>query len=238
MKRLGVNIDHIATLRNARSENHPEIISAAKFAIKCGANSITLHLREDRRHIKDKDLKAISSIKSIPINLEMASNFKMLKIALKAKPNFVCLVPEKRNEITTEGGLNILKNKKKIKAIVEKLNRKNIRTSLFINASLNDIKMSKKLNVNCIELHTGKISRLVKAKKNYDIEFKKIKNCATYANSLNIEVHAGHGLDYNTAKILSNINEIKEFNIGHFIIGESIFYGLKKVIKNFKGIIK
>ena len=237
MKRLGVNIDHVATLRNARGENQPNIISAAKFAISCGADSITIHLREDRRHIRDKDLKILSSIKSIPINLEISSNLKMLKIALKSNPEFVCIVPEKRKEITTEGGLNILKNKKKIKKIVSSLNSKNIRTSLFINPNLKDIQMSKQLNANCIELHTGKISRMVKSKKNYIHEFKKIKKCAKYANSLNIEVHAGHGLDYRTTKILSTINEIKEFNIGHFIISESIYYGFKKVIKNFKGII-
>ena len=238
MKRLGVNIDHIATLRNARGENHPNVFIGAKFAMKCGADSITIHLREDRRHIKDKDLKLISSNKSIPLNLEIASNLKMLKIALKTNPNFVCIVPEKRNEITTEGGLNIIRNKKKIKKILTALNKKNIRTSLFINPNLNDIKMSKQLNTDCIELHTGKISRLVKSKKNYNHELKKIKECAKYADSLNIEVHAGHGLDYNTTKILSKINEIKEFNIGHFILGESIFYGLKKVLKNFKGIVK
>ena len=238
MKRLGVNIDHIATLRNARGENHPNVFSGAKFAMKCGADSITIHLREDRRHIKDKDLKLISSNKSIPLNLEIASNFKMLKIALKTNPNFVCIVPERRNEITTEGGLNIIRNKKKIKKILTALNNKSIRTSLFINPNLNDIKMSKQLNTDCIELHTGKISRLVKSKKNYKNELRKIKKCVKYANSLNIEVHAGHGLDYNTTKILSKINEIKEFNIGHYLLGESIFYGLKKVIKNFKGIVK
>ena len=237
MKRLGVNIDHVATLRNARGENQPNIISAAKFAISCGADSITIHLREDRRHIRDKDLKILSSIKSIPVNLEISSNFKMLKIALKSNPEFVCIVPEKRKEITTEGGLNILKNKKKIKKIISSLNNKNIRTSIFINHNLKDIQMSKEINANCIELHTGKISRMVKSKKNYIHEFKKIKKCAKYANSLNIEVHAGHGLDYRTTKILSTINEIKEFNIGHFIISESIYYGFKKVIKNFKGII-
>ena len=237
MRRLGVNIDHIATLRNARGENHPKVFSAAKFAMKSGANYITIHLREDRRHIKDKDLKIISSAKSIPFNLEISSNIKMLNVALKANPNFVCIVPEKRKEITTEGGLNILKNKQKIKKIISTLSNKNIRTSLFINPNLNDVKISKELNANCIEIHTGKLSRLVKSRKKYTFELNKIKKCAKYASRLNIDVHAGHGLDYKTTKILSKIKEIKEYNIGHFIIGESIFYGLKKVIKNFKGII-
>ena len=143
MKRLGVNIDHVATLRNARGEIHPDPINVAKQAIKYGADSITIHLREDRRHIKDNDLKNLSKTK-IPINLEIACNYKMMKIALLYKPKFVCLVPEKRNEITTEGGLNIIKNYKKIKFIVKKLNSKKIRTSLFINPKIKDIIYSKK----------------------------------------------------------------------------------------------
>ena len=238
MKRLGVNIDHIASIRNARGENHPDIYTAAKFAMKSGANSITIHLREDRRHINDKDLKIISSNKTIPLNLEIAANNQMLNVAIKNKPNFVCIVPEKRNEITTEGGLNLKKNKNKIKKIIKKLNEKKIRTSLFINPNLNDVKISKEINTQCIELHTGKISRQIKAKKNYKKELNKIIKCSKYAKFLGIEVHAGHGMDYKTTKILSKIEEIKEFNIGHFIIGESIFFGLKKIIKNFKKISK
>ena len=238
MIRLGVNIDHIATLRNARGETHPNPIKVAKLAIDCGADSITIHLREDRRHIKDHDLKIISRNKFIPLNLEIASNEKILKVALKNKPNYICLVPEKRKEITTEGGLNLKKNKNKIKKIITILNKKNIRTSLFINPNINDIKIAKYINSNCIEMHTGKIARLIKQKKNYSKEFFKIKKCSKYAKSLGIEVHAGHGMDFKTTKILSKINEIQEFNIGHFIIGESIFYGLKKIIKNLKIIIK
>ena len=234
MKRLGVNIDHIATLRNARGELHPDPLFAARYAMKCGANSITLHLREDRRHIKDNDLIKISKYKKIPINLEMAANMKILKIALKNKPRFVCIVPEKRKEITTEGGLNLKKNSKKIKKILLKLKASKIRSSLFINPNINDVKISKELNSDCIELHTGKISNLVKSNKNYNKEFLKIKNCAKFANSIGLEVHAGHGLDYKTTKILNKIGEIKEFNIGHFIIGESIFDGLKKVINKIK----
>ena len=237
MIRLGVNIDHVATVRNARGEDHPYPQNVAKFAIKCGANSITVHLREDRRHINDKDLKTISSLKKIKLNLEIAANLKMLNIALKFKPDYVCLVPEKREEITTEGGLNLKYNKKKIKLIINKLNKSNIRTSLFINPTMNDVKISKELGTECIELHTGKISRLVKKKKNYYNEFIGIKRCAKYANSLKIDVHAGHGLDYKTTKILKNIKEIKEYNIGHFIIGESIQYGLRNVINKFKKIL-
>ena len=237
MKRLGVNIDHVATVRNVRGGMHPNPLSVAKQAIKFGADAITIHLREDRRHIKDDDLKKISKTK-IPLNLEIACNYKMMKIALRNNPNFVCLVPEKRMELTTEGGLNIIKNYKKIKFIVNKLNNNNIRTSLFVNPSIKDIIYSKKINTNCIEIHTGKISDLIKKKKNYLRELKKIKKCSKYANSLGLEVHAGHGMDYKTTKVLAKIDEIKEFNIGHFIIGESISIGLKNAIKRIKKIIK
>ena len=234
MKRLGINIDHVATLRNARGNIHPDPLIAAKLAIKYGADSITIHLREDRRHIKNKDVVSICKLKKIPVNLEMALDNKILNIALKNKPNFVCIVPEKRKEITKEGGLDITKKKKKIKKIILKLKEAKIRTSLFISPNINNIKICKSLNTDCIELHTGKLSNLIKSKKNYNLELNKIKNCAKLANILGIEVHAGHGMDYKTTKILNNINEIREFNIGHFIIGESVFNGLKKVISNFK----
>ena len=237
MKRLGVNIDHVATIRNARGGLHPNPLEISKQAIKFGADSITIHLGEDRRHINDNDLKKIAKTK-IPLNLELACDYRMMKIALKNNPTFVCLVPEKRKEITTEGGLNLIKYFKKIKFIVNKLNNKKIRTSLFINPLLRDVLYSKKINATCIEIHTGKISNLIKNNKNYKSEFKKIKRCSKYANSLGIEVHAGHGMDYKTAKILSKIDEIKEFNIGHFIIGEAISIGLMNVIKRFKKIIK
>ena len=160
MKRLGVNIDHVATLRNARGGLHPDPIKLAKEAINFGADSITIHLREDRRHIKDIDLKNLLKTK-IPLNLEIACSYKMMKIALKNNPKFVCLVPERRKEITTEGGLNLSKYFKKIKFIVNKLNDKKIRTSLFINPSLKDIIYSKKINASCVEIHTGKISNLI-----------------------------------------------------------------------------
>ncbi len=238
MIKLGINIDHVATVRNARGENHPYPFIAAKNAIKFGADSITIHLREDRRHINDEDLKIISSFKKIPLNLEMAATKNMLKIAIKNKPNYVCIVPEKRMEVTTEGGLNLNNKKILLKNIIKKLNKNKIRTSLFINPSIKDIIIAKDLGAKCIEIHTGKISNLVKKKKNYKNEFIKIRNCAKYAESLNLEVHAGHGLDYKTTKILKKIREITEYNIGHFIIGESIQYGLRKVINTFKKILK
>ena len=238
MKRLGVNIDHIATLRNARGEFHPDPFNAAKFVKKAGADSITIHLREDRRHIKDNDAKKICNITNLLVNLEISTNHEIIENAFRIKPNFVCIVPEKRKEITTEGGLDLVKNKTKIKKIISKFKKKKIRTSLFINPSLNDIKISKELKSNCIEIHTGKLAKLVKTKKNYKKELEKIIKCSIFAKSLGLEVHAGHGLDYKTTKILSKINEIEEFNIGHFLIGESIFYGIEKVIKKFKKIIK
>jgi len=236
MKRLGVNIDHVATIRNARGEIHPDPIKIARLAIIYGATSITIHLREDRRHINDLDLKKISKTK-IPLNLEMAANDQMLKIALKHNPNFICLVPEKREEITTEGGINISKNYKKIKKIIKKLNNNKIRTSLFVNPNIKDIILSKKVGTKCVELHTGRLSNLIKSKKKHQKELIKIRKCSKIANSIGLEVHAGHGINYETAKILSKINLITEFNIGHFIIGESIADGLKKVIKKFKKII-
>ena len=238
MKRLGVNIDHIATIRNARGENHPDPLTAAKFVKKAGADSITIHLREDRRHIKDLDAKRICSIRDLNVNLEISTNPKIVNIAIKIKPDFICIVPENRKEITTEGGLNLIKNRKKIQKIISKFRKKNIRTSLFVNPSMKDIKISKQINTDCIEIHTGKLANLVKSKNNHSKELKRIKQCSSYAKKLGIEVHAGHGLDYKTTKILSKINEIEEFNIGHYLIGESIFYGLKKVIVNFKKIIK
>ena len=238
MIRLGVNIDHVATVRNARGESHPDPYLAAIKAIKYGADSITIHLREDRRHIKDSDLKKISKNKKIPLNLEMAANLSMLRVALNNKPSFVCIVPEKRKEITTEGGLNLKKNINKLKNFVRVLNKNKIRTSLFIDPNIKNIIISKFLNVKCVEFHTGKISRKIKANKNFKNDLKNFIKCVNYATSIGIEVHAGHGIDYKTAKILSKIKFIKEFNIGHFIIGESVFYGLKNIIKNFKKICR
>jgi len=238
VKRLGVNIDHIATLRNARGEIHPDPCFAASEVIKMGADSVTIHLREDRRHINDLDAKKICKLKKILVNLEISMNDKIVKNALKIKPNYICIVPENRKEVTTEGGLNLDKNQKKLKNIIQSFKQAKIRTSLFVNPSIRDIKISNDLNADCVEIHTGRLSNLVKLKKDYNAELNRIKKSSVLAKKLNIEVHAGHGLDYQTTKILSRINEIQEFNIGHFIIGESIFFGLSKVIRNFKKIIK
>ena len=238
MKRLGVNIDHVATIRNARGESHPKPLKAAFYSMACGANSITIHLREDRRHIKDKDAFEICSKRRIPVNLEISTNNEIVKKALKIKPNFICLVPEKRKEITTEGGLNLNKNKQKLKNYLNILNKNKIRTSLFINSNLSDIKIAKSLGTKCIEIHTGKISNKIKKGINYGSELIKIKKSIKLAKLLDLEVHAGHGMDFKTAKILSKLDNIDEFNIGHFIVGESIFWGFKNTITKFKNILK
>ncbi len=235
--RLGVNIDHVATVRNARGENYPDPLKAALLAQKSGADSVTIHLREDRRHINEKDLKLIKSKLKIPLNLEIAATKEMMNIALKRKPPFVCIVPEKRKEITTEGGLNLNFKKDFLKKIINRLKQKRSRVSLFIEPSLIDIEKSKNLNADCVEIHTGKFCNLINKNKNYNKELEKIKKAVNFGNLLGLEVHAGHGLTYKSAKILSKVKGITEFNIGHFLIGESIFIGLDKVIKNFRKII-
>ena len=237
-KRLGVNIDHVATVRNARKSFHPDPLTIAKYVMSCKADSITIHLREDRRHINDLDVVKICKNKNILTNLEISLNTKILNIALKNKPNFICIVPENRKEITTEGGLNLSKYKSKILNIILKFKKKKIRTSLFIDPNLKDVKIAKELDVDCIELHTGKISNLIKNKKKYKNEFNKIKKCCLLAKKIGLEVHAGHGLDYKSTNILNKIQEIVEFNIGHFIIGEAITCGLSKTIRRFKKILK
>tara|TARA_X000001036_G_C20661522_1_gene799105 strand:+ start:582 stop:1304 length:723 start_codon:yes stop_codon:yes gene_type:complete len=236
--RLGVNIDHVATVRNARGENYPSPLRAAVLAESCGADSVTIHLREDRRHINDTDLNKIKSKLKIPLNLEIAATEEMFKIALKQKPPFICIVPEKRKEITTEGGLNLNFKQNFLKNIIFKLKKNQSRISLFIEPNQKDVKTAKKLNADCIELHTGKFCNLVNENKSYSFELSRIKNAVLIGNKIGLEVHAGHGLTYKSAKILSKVKGIKEFNIGHFLIGESIFVGLSNTIKKFKKIIK
>ena len=235
--RLGVNIDHVATVRNARGENYPSPLRAALLAEKNGADSVTIHLREDRRHINELDLKKIKKKLKIPLNLEIAATKEMLKIASRSHPDFVCIVPEKRKEITTEGGLNLNHNKKFLKKLIDNLKKKS-RISLFIEPSIKDLEESKKLGADCVEIHTGKLCNLINKKRNFKNELKKIQKAVNKGNDLGLEVHAGHGLTYDSAKILSNIKGINEFNIGHFLIGESIFVGMKSTISNFKRILK
>ena len=236
--RLGVNIDHVATVRNARGENYPSPLRAAILAEKNGADSVTIHLREDRRHINEFDLKKIIKKLKIPLNLEIAATKEMLKIASRSRPPFICIVPEKRKEVTTEGGLNLNYNKNFLEILIKKLKKNNSRISLFIEPTINDLKKAKKLEADCVEIHTGKFCNLVNNKKDYKNELKRIHKAVYMGNELGLEVHAGHGLTYSSAKILSKVKGIQEFNIGHFLIGESIFEGLPSTIKKFKKILK
>tara|TARA_B100001248_G_C27350784_1_gene441225 strand:- start:91 stop:816 length:726 start_codon:yes stop_codon:yes gene_type:complete len=236
--RLGVNIDHVATVRNARGEIYPSPLRAALLAEKSGADSITIHLREDRRHINELDLKNIIKKLKIPLNLEIAATKEMMKIAIKSKPPFICIVPEKRKEITTEGGLNLKYNKIFLKKIIYKLKKNKSRISLFIEPSIQDLREAKRLNADCVEIHTGKFCNLVNKNKNYMRELKRINHIVKLGHKLGLEVHAGHGLTYASAKILTKIKGIQEFNIGHFLVGESIFFGISNVIKSFKKILK
>ena len=234
--RLGVNIDHIATIRNARGGSHPDPIDGAILAQKNGADGITIHLREDRRHIRDEDLLRLKKHIKLPINLEMAATEEMLKIAIKTKPHAVCIVPEKRQEITTEGGLDLIKNQQNLAEIIKKIRQHKIRVSLFIDADFKQIDMAKKLQADIIEIHTGEFCNLVGVEQNR--EFQKIKKCIEYASGLGLECHAGHGLNYKTAKKIAKIPQIYELNIGHFMIGEAIFEGLDNVIKKMKKILE
>jgi pyridoxine 5-phosphate synthase len=236
--KLGVNIDHVATVRNARGELYPSPLRAALLAQKNGADSVTIHLREDRRHINELDLKQIKSKLKIPLNLEIAATVEMQNIALRNKPSFICIVPEKRKEVTTEGGLNLYYNKNLLRKIITKLRKNKTRVSLFIEPSLKDINESKNLNADCVEIHTGKLCNLINKNKNYKKELNKIKKAVKLGNELGLEVHAGHGLTYKSARVLSNLKGINEFNIGHFLIGEAIFVGLSNSIKSFKKILK
>jgi pyridoxine 5-phosphate synthase len=234
--RLGVNIDHVATIRNARGGSHPDPIAAAILAQKSGACGITVHLREDRRHIRDEDLKRLKKEISLPINLEMAATQEMLKIALKTKPNAVCIVPEKRQEVTTEGGLDVVKNEKILGEMIKKIRAKKIRVSLFLDANEAQIRSAKKLGADIIELHTGEFCHQKGAAQKR--ELLKLEKCAKLAEELGLECHAGHGLNYETAKIIAKIPQIIELNIGHFLIGEAVFEGLEQVIKKMQKSIK
>ena len=227
--RLGVNIDHVATIRNARGGSHPDPVDAAILAQKSGADGITIHLREDRRHIRDEDLVRLKKEIKLPINLEMAATKEMLAIALKTRPNAVCIVPEKRQEVTTEGGLDVVKNEKILCEMIAKISAKKIRVSLFVDPDETQIHAAKKIGADIIELHSGQFCH-----KQSKTEFQKIKNCAELAQELGLECHAGHGLNYETAKIISRIPQIVELNIGHFLIGEAVFDGLAAVVKKMK----
>ena len=238
LPRLGVNIDHVATLRNARGEGYPSPTRAAIMCQEFGADGITAHLREDRRHIKDKDLEEIKDQISIPLNFEMAPTNEMVEIAINTLPNACCIVPEKREEITTEGGIDVIRNHNIIAPLIDKLKINNIRVSLFVDASNDQIEMSQKIGADIVEIHSGEFCRKVHDELDYENELSKIKESVSFANSIGLEPHIGHGITFKSIVELSNIKNVKEFNIGHFIIGESIFIGLKESIRTFKSLIK
>ena len=232
--KLGVNIDHIATLRNARGMNNPSILRALEVCQKTKVDILTVHLREDRRHIKDKDLILLKKNSLIPINLEMALTQEMILIASKIKPQFICLVPEKRNELTTEGGLNLEKiSKKKLKLLLSICLKHKIELSAFINPRTKSIDLARKLGFSTVELHTGTLDRPKVNQKDVSNINKMIK----YANISNLIVNIGHGLNFNNIKLIKNRKYVNTVHVGHFIISEAIFTSLKNTIIKFKGLI-
>ena len=233
--RLGVNIDHVATIRNARGGLHPDPLRAAHAAAAAGADGITAHLREDRRHMTDLDIESLISEIDIPLNLEMAATPEMSEIAIKYCPNAACIVPEKRQERTTEGGLDLIGGYDNLRPIIHSLTGSGIRVSLFIEADLRQIDIAKKLDVPVVELHTGAYCDASYAQKKQELE--RIRSAAAYAFELGIEVHAGHGLGFDTVEDVAAIPHFKELNIGHFIIGEAIFEGLESSIKRMRSLM-
>lgn len=228
--RLGVNIDHVATLRNARGGTHPCPVDAAKLAALAGADGITAHLREDRRHIRDEDIKRLKAEVALPLNFEMAATDEMLKIALAVKPNACCLVPERREERTTEGGLDVVGQEAALKTYCAKLKQAGIRVSLFVAADAAQIEASARVGADIVELHTGSYAHASDASG----ELKRLQQAAKQAHSLGLEVHAGHGLTFENVKPIAAIPELLELNIGHFIIGEAVSLGLAATISEMR----
>jgi pyridoxine 5-phosphate synthase len=231
--RLGVNIDHVATVRNARGGAVPDPVRAAHIAIAAGADGITAHLREDRRHIRDDDMARLKRELTHPLNFEMASTHDMVAIALATRPHAACLVPEKRSERTTEGGLDVVGGHDHLLEVVRELRRADIRVSLFIEPDLEQIKAAHAIGAAVVELHTGAWCDFISHSEGERAaaEFERLKGAARHAAQLGLECHAGHGLDYNTARQIASVPEIVELNIGHFLIGESIFVGLAEAVR-------
>ncbi len=234
--RLGVNIDHVATLRNARGGRHPDPLRAAEIAIAAGADGITAHLREDRRHIRDDDIARLKARIGKPLNLEMAATSEMVEIALKTRPHAACLVPERREERTTEGGLDVVGQHNQIVPVVERLSGAGVRVSLFIAPEPAQIEMAAKAGAPVIEIHVGTWCDAVTAGDGARAaaEFDRIAQGARLAAQFGLEVHAGHGLDYVTAETIAALPEIVELNIGHYMLGEAVFAGLDAVVRNMR----
>ncbi|MGN3973746.1 pyridoxine 5'-phosphate synthase [Tsuneonella sp. SYSU-LHT278] len=226
--RLGVNIDHVATIRNARGGDHPDPVRAAEIVARCGGDGITAHLREDRRHIRDDDLARIQAATDLPLNLEMAATEEMLAIALRHKPHAVCIVPEKRQERTTEGGLDAAGQHNHLYPIVWKLKDAGIRVSLFIEASERQLDAALRLSVPVVEFHTGEYAHATGDQ--VPIELKRIADMAALAAKNGIEPHAGHGLTYDNVQPIAAIPQLAELNIGHYLVGEAVFVGLEPAV--------
>ncbi len=233
---LGVNVDHVATVREARKEKEPDPAMAADLAVQGGADGITVHLREDRRHINDSDLKKVKRRVSVELNLEMAATAEMIEIALKVKPAMVTLVPEKRAELTTEGGLDLIKGKSKIKKAVNAIQGKGIPVSLFINPSVSDVGMSKELGAQMVEIHTGLYAN---AKgRQQAVELKRVKEAVKEGIDIGLEVNAGHGLNFQNVKRIAAITGLRGLYIGHSIVANSIYMGMEEAVREMKGLIK
>ncbi len=232
--RLGINIDHVATIRNARGGSHPSPLAAALTAEMAGADGITAHLREDRRHICDADIAAIKAGISIPLNLELAATSEMISIALTTLPNAACIVPEKREEVTTEGGLCVIGHEHRLADELAPLKAAGIRVSLFIEPNPADIDAAVEIGADIVELHTGRYCQDMRCRQQ---ELERIQVAAHHAVDVGVECHAGHGLDYETVGSIAAIESITELNIGHFIIGESVFCGLNAVIEKMRRLI-
>ncbi len=234
--RLGVNIDHVATIRNARGGDHPDPARAAKLAEAAGADGITIHLREDRRHIRDADLSAVRKAVDLPINLEMAATDEMLGIALDYQPHAACIVPEKREERTTEGGLDVARLHNQVAPFVTRLRDAKIRVSLFIEPSKVQVAVAEALGAPVVELHTGRFVELVNAgdTEGAKRELENIQEAAADGHERGLEIHAGHGLTYETVRPVARIAAVRELNIGHFIMGEALFDGLETAVKRMR----
>ncbi|MBV9261944.1 MAG: pyridoxine 5'-phosphate synthase [Pseudolabrys sp.] len=234
--RLGVNIDHVATIRNARGGRHPDPVRAAKLAIAAGCDGITAHLREDRRHIRDDDITRLKAEIDKPLNLEMAATDEMLAIALRTRPHASCIVPEKREERTTEGGLDVAGQHNALAPLIAKLSDAGIRVSLFIAAEQRQIEAAAKVRAPVIEIHTGAWCDALAdgSRTDAEVEWQRIRDGAKLAAKMGLEVHAGHGLDYVSAEMISSLPQIVELNIGHFLVGEAVFEGLDNTIRRMR----
>ncbi|MCA6072516.1 MAG: pyridoxine 5'-phosphate synthase [Endomicrobium sp.] len=241
MIKLGVNIDHIATLRQARKEEAPSVIEAAKICEEAGADSITAHLREDRRHVQDFDIYGLRKSIKTKLNLEMSSNEEIIKIAIDVKPDFACIVPEKRQELTTEGGLDVKSNKKNLADVVARLKKAGIVVSMFIDADVSQVLACSEIGADAVELHTGKYAKFFKESgansSNFRTELERILNASQVAIQKEILLNAGHGLDYDNTEQICKISGMNEFNIGFSIVAKAIFTGLATAVKDMKELI-